>query len=93
MAPADLRAVPRRAHAVLTRPLDRAGRGAAVVWRSVFVTAAALCVVAGVLHAFGRRDSAYSLVLVAGALGAVGTLLGLLALRVEPDPSDPETQP
>jgi hypothetical protein len=71
--------------------LDLASHGGAVVWRSLFATAAGLCFAAGVLQALGRVGDAYSLVLVAGALGAVGSLLGLLALRTEPstDPYDP----
>ena len=51
--------------------LDVAVRPASIVWRSLFATAAAMCVVAG-------------------ALGAAGSLFGLLALRVETatDPYD-----
>jgi hypothetical protein len=74
-----------RAGSVVTRPLDWAGHVGAVVWRSLFGTAAALCLAAGILHAIGRVDDAYAAMLVAGALGAVATFFGLLALRVEPD--------
>ena len=70
--------------------LDVAVRPASIVWRSLFATAAAMCVVAGALHGLGRVNDAYALVLVAGALGAAGSLFGLLALRVETatDPYD-----
>jgi hypothetical protein len=78
--------------AAVTRPLDWLGHAASVLWRSVFITAAALAGLAGLLHALGRVADAYSAMLVAGALGAVGTALGVVALRVEPDaaPSDAE---
>lgn len=84
MARADL---PRAAAVwrTLTRPLDWAGHAGALLWRSLFLTAAGLSVLAGLLHALGRTEDAYSSMLVAGALGAVGTVCGLLALRVEPD--------
>lgn len=68
--------------------LDAAGHVGSVVWRSLFGTAAAFCLAGGVLYALGRQGDSYAVVLIAGALGAVATFFGLLALRVEPD-TDP----
>ena len=68
---------------------------ASTVWRSLFGTAAALCVVAGVLDAVGRTGDSYSFILIAALLAALATSAALLALRVEtdPDPYDPEVTP
>ena len=77
---------------------DAGAQAGSTVWRSLFATAAGMCLVAGVLHALGRVNDAYAVVLIAGLLGAVASLAGLVALRVEThdnllDPFDPEVQP
>lgn len=66
-------------------PLDALGHIGSVVWRSLFGTASAFSLIGGFLYAIGRQDDSYAVVLIAGALGAVATGFGLLALRVEPD--------
>jgi hypothetical protein len=58
----------------------------------LFGTAAALCVVAGLLLAVGRRADSYGFVLVAMLVASLATAAAVLALRVETDPDPYELE-
>ena len=89
------RAEPRRATRAVGHALDVVAHIASIAWRSLFVTASALCAVAGLLLAVGRRADSYGFVLIAMLVATVATCAAVLALRVEtdPDPFDLEVTP
>ena len=74
---------------------DTVAHLASIVWRSLFGTAAALCVVAGLMKAIGREADSYGFVLVAMVIATIATFTAILALRVETgaDPYDLEVTP
>jgi len=74
---------------------DTVAHLASIVWRSMFGTAAALCVVAGLMKAIGREADSYGFVLIAMVIATLATFTAILALRVEtdPDPYDLEVTP